>query len=220
MHCLSRTPSSQKSQLGNNYSAISMKLCALEPGRVSTLNRSHFHIIPSSQNISELNQIKGARHIDESRNFGCRADERLPPYVMDHPFDSVVQCAPSYDPLNFSCSQTTTTTLSRDNSMKSLNPKKGRAGSSKKAPNVQQHDNRINSFAQKLKKVLIFKNLAVEDGKEAVKKKVSAGSVVSGNTISNSSLKEIDEEEFNSSELAQMMHDIDHGMRSLPTQAS
>lgn len=122
--------------------------------------------------------------------------------------------------MNFSCSQqTTTTTLSRENSLKCINPKKGRLGSSEKAPIKQPAENRMNSFAETLKrctqKVLIFKTdvntsmtTSLADGKAKMKKKVSNESIRSGNTISNSSLKEIDEEEFTSSELSQMMCEI------------
>lgn len=226
MHCLSRTPSTKKSQLGSNYSALTLKFGALESARMTTLNRNHF-MIPS-QNTSELIEIQDARHIDEVRTFACRAED-VSPFMMDNSYKSTVKINPTGEPVNFSCSQQTTmTTLSRDNSLKHINPKMGRSSSSEKVLTKQPPDNRKNSFAETLKrctqKVLIFKTdmntsmtTSLSDGKVKIKKKVSNDSIKSSNTISNSSLKEIDEEEFTSSELAQMMCEINNGIRHAPT---
>jgi hypothetical protein len=197
---------------------------------MATLNRSQF-MIPSSQNSSEIIQIKDDQNIDDVGTFASRDDD-MPPFMMDrtcNPYQSVVKFAPSYEPNSFSCSQQTTTTqLSRDNSLKSENPKKSRSKSSFKS-SVAQHDSRRTSFAEKLKKctqkVLIFKtdvnssSPSIEE-KSKIKKRVSNESLRSGNTISNSSLKEIDEEEFTSSELVQMMFDVNNEIRHLSAHTS
>lgn len=170
-----------------------------------------------SHNASEIIQIKAVPNIDEVRIMACRADDMSSFMTMDHSCPSVVKLTPSYETVNFSCSQqTTTTTLSRDNSVKSINLKKGRPITSEKVSITQEHGTRKNTLAQRLRKctqkVLTFKSEAspctVTDGKAEIKKKPSNDSIRSGNTISNSSLKEIDEEEFTSTELAQMMHEI------------
>lgn len=228
VHCLSRSPSTKKSQLDSNYSALTLKFGAVEPARhMTTFNQSQY-IIPSSQNSSEINPNKDDRHIDEVGNFACR-NEDLSPFMMDqtcHPYHSVVKFASPYEPINFSCSlQTTTTTLSRDNSLK--------CPSLKKCPNDKSADtfngNRRTSFAERLKKctqrVLIFKtdvNLssAANEESQKIKKKVSSESLKSGYTISNSSLKEIDEEEFTSTELAQMMFEVNKEIRHFSANTS
>lgn len=170
-----------------------------------------------SQSNSEIIKIKAVRNIDEVRHFACRADDMSSFVMMDHSCPSVVKLTPSYETVNFSCSQqTNTTTLSRDNSVKCINLKKGRPIINEKVSITPTHGNRKNTLAQRLRKctqrVLTFKSdtspCTAADGKEEIKKKVSPESIRSGNTISNSSLKEIDEEEFTSTELAQMMHEI------------
>jgi hypothetical protein len=220
----------KKSQINSNYSALTLKFGALEPGRhMTTLNRSHF-MIPPSENSSEIIQIKDSRN-NEVGNFACRGGD-VRPFMMDrsyHPYESVVSFSSPYEPINFSCSQqTTTTTLSRDNSLKCVKSKKGRMNSGEKSTSMHS-DNRRTSFAEKLRKctqkVLIFKTDAnlpsktVEE-KPQIMKKVSNESLRSGNTISNSSLKEIDEEEFTSSELAQMMFQINNEIRHLSATSS
>lgn len=224
VHCLSRTPSTKKPQLNNNYSALTLKFGALEPGQhMTTLNRGHY-MIPTAQNSREINRFKDARHFDDVGNFGSRIDD-LPPFMMNrshHPYQSGIKIATSYDPTNFSCSQhTNSTTLSRENSLKCGALKKGRVKPSKnkKATVDRSNDNRKSSFTEKLRKVLIFKtdgnsSLADTEQKIKIKKKPSNGSLGSGNTISNSSLKEIDEEEFTSSELAQKMFEINNEIRN------
>lgn len=228
VHCLSRTPSTKKSQLNSNYSALTLKFGALEPGQhMTTLNRNQFSI-PPSHNSSEINQIKGAQNNDDVGNFASRADD-LSPFMMDracHPYQSVVKFEMPYEPINFSCSlQTTTTSISRDNSLKCANPKKG----SGKSFVADAQNSRRTSFAEKLKKctqkVLIFKSDAssstpITEGTVKIKKKASMESIGSGNTISNSSLKEIDEEEFTSSELAQIMFEVNNEIRHLSTHTS
>lgn len=226
MHCLSRTPSTKKTQLGSNYSALSLKFGALESGRVTTLNRANF-VMASSHNSSEISQIKDARHNDELGNFACRTDD-MPPYLMCHPYQSIVTMNPSCEPVNYSSSQLTTSTiLSRDNSAKGISLKKGRIVSTEPGNILQQPQQQLinaknSTFTQKLKKctrkVLTFKteaNSPALDGKPSIKKKISDESIKSGNTISNSSLKEIDEEEFTSSELAQMMFEVNNEIRHL-----
>lgn len=200
---------------------------------MTTLNRNAY-MLPT-QSTSEIIQIKDARHIDEVRNFACRA-EHVSPFMMDHSYKSVVKVA-SYEPINFSCSQTTMTTLSRENSVKQCVNPRGKLFSNEDLVSTQMSDNRRNSFAEKLKrctqKVLTFTSdvsspssttavaaattlTAVLEDKVKIKKRASSDSIKSGNTISNSSLKEIDEEEFTSSELAQMMHEINNEIRYSP----
>lgn len=106
------------------------------------------------------------------------------------------------------------TTLSRDNSMKCINLKKVRQLPIEAVNVAQPSDKRRNSFAEKLKKctqkVLTFKSdvntPAFGEGKAKLRKKISSESA---RTMSNSSLKEIDEEA--SSEVAQMMCEIKNG---------
>lgn len=230
MHCLSRTPSTRKSQLNSNYSGLTLKFGALPEGhRMTSLKRSSF-MNPPPQDSSEIIQIKDARNIDEVGNFASRANG-LSPFMIDRtcrPYESVIKFETSSDPI--SCSQQTTlTTLSRDNSLKCANLKKGRIISKEKTT-VAQNSGRTTSFAEKLKKctqkVLIFKtevnNISpqVTEGEFKVKKNISSGSIGSGNSISNSSLKEIDEEEFTSSELAQMMFEANEEIRHLSAHTS
>lgn len=146
---------------------------------------------------------------------------------MDSPYHSIVKMGPSYEPTSYSCSQhTTVTNLSRENSLMSKSNKTDQIISSVQISGKQQ-ERRKTFFAEALKKctqkVLIFKTdvtpssplpMAIE-GIAKVRKKNSSGSIKSGNTISNSSLKEIDEEEFTSSELAQMMHEINNEIKHL-----
>lgn len=204
-----------KSQINSNYSALTLKFGALEPGRhMATLNRSQFNS-QHNENSSEIIQIKDSRN-NEVGNFACRSGD-VPAFMMDqsyHPYESVVRfSSASYEPANFSCSQqTTTTTLSRDNSLKCIKAKKVRGVTSG------------SSFAEKLRKctekVMIFKTDETSLPKTVkeepqMTKKTSNGSVRSSNSISNSSLKEIDEDEFTSTELAQMMHEINMEIRHL-----
>lgn len=193
---------------------------------MTTLNRGHFMIAPS-ENSSEIIQIKDSLD-NEVGNFASR-NGNLPPFMMDRPYESIVKFTSPYEHINFSCSQqTTTTTLSRDNSLKFVKSNKDRMNSGEKLTSMQS-DNRRTSFAEKLKKctqkVLIFKADANSSSKiteemPKIKKKESNESLRSGNTISNSSLKEIDEEEFTSSELAQMMTEINHEIRHLSSHTS
>lgn len=221
MHCLSRTPSTKKSQLGSNYSALTLKFGGPESARISSLNRNHF-MLPQ-HNASEIIQIKDVRKSNEPRNFACRVDDG-PPFLMDHSYQSVVQFAPSYDPANFSCSQqTTVTTVSRDPSIKKS--KKVRLNLNIKANVAQPNGIRRNSFTEKLKD-LIFKsdvNLPIPIPAEQnlkIAKKLSNESIKSENTISNSSLKEVDEDEFTSSEMAQMMSEVNNEIRNVPAKTS
>lgn len=203
---------------------------------MTTFNGNHY-MLPQ-QTTSEIIQIKDDRHIDEVRNFACRA-ENVSPFMMDQSYQSVVKLASSYEPINFSCSQTTTTTLSRENSAKKkcINHK-GRICLNGNLLATHMNDNRRNSFAEKLKrctqKVLTFTSdastpsstttveastmkMAVVDDIAKIKKRVSSDSIKSGNTISDSSLKEIDEEEFTSSEFAQMMYELKKEIKHSPS---
>lgn len=171
----------------------------MESARMTTSNRNHYVISPPT--TSETNQMKDDQTIG---NFGCRAVD-VPPFLMN---ETVVRLAPSYEPANHSISQqTTVTTLSRENSAKCL--QNSQIYANEYSP--QRNDITKNSFAEKLmkctQKVLIFKtevNFSPTINEELkLMKKVSNGSIRSGNTISPSSLKEIDEEEFTSNDIAQ-----------------
>lgn len=196
MHCLSRTPSTKKSQLDGNYSALSLKFGALETSRISTPNRNQF-FVPSLQN-SEIIRIKDARLIDDV--FGCRGDDNVSSFMMD-PYQPVVKL----EPTDFSCSQQTTcTTLSCDSSFKCVVPKKSRDSSGEKA---RQQVKPKSSFRETLRKctekVLIFKaDPVIADDKESISKQASNASLKS-NGISNSNLKAVNEEDI-SAELSQM----------------
>lgn len=183
MHCLSRTPSSQKSQLGNNYSALSLKFGPIDPSRVTTVNRQHY-IIPSGSDLnsgSEIIEIKEIASIDEIRTF--RTDV---PYVMDNPYHPVVR----FEPVNYSISQhTASTSISRTSSLKSQHA---------------ANESRLNSIAKKLKKctqkAFIIKPYAADVEKipngivAAVKTEPSEMSAV---LEKNSSLREADEDFMN-----------------------
>ncbi|CRK88814.1 CLUMA_CG002551, isoform A [Clunio marinus] len=211
VHCLSRTPSTKKTQGDSNYSALSMKFGALEAGRMTTLNRNQF-IIPS-QPTSEILHSKDEQNIDELGNFSCRAED-VSPFMMVHPYQSIVTFTPSFEANNFSCSQfTTTSTISQDKTMKMKNPYKDRTRMNGDMTIQNDKNRRRNSFTEKLKKVLIFKpdaNLMVTTNNNPKVK-----NVISSESISNSSLKEVDEDEFTSSELTQMMFEVNGG-RHLP----
>jgi hypothetical protein len=213
VHCLSRTPSTKKSQLASNYSALTLKFGALEATRASA--RNHF-VIPS-QNPSENFQVKDIVSMEEARNFPID----MSPFMMDRSYQSVVKVTPTFEPVNFSHSQqttTTTTTLSRENSMKFFNLKKVYSKPS-------TNPNGGNSFAEKLKKctqILTFKSDAssskIDSKKIKLRRKISNDSHKSGRTVSNSSLKDIDEEA--SSELAQMMSNLNKGFQQMPVKSS
>jgi hypothetical protein len=217
----------KKSQINSNYSALTLKFGALEPARhMASFNRNHFVIQPH-EDSSEIIQIQDTLN-GEVGNFASRGGD-VPPFMMDrsyHPYGSVVRYSSPYEPVNFSYSQqTTTTTLSRDNSLKCVKSKKGREDSIEKP---KGHTRRT-SLAEKLRKctqkVLIFKTDETLPPKKVserpqIEKKKSNGSIRSGNSISNSSLKEIDEEEFTSTELAQMMHEINNEIRHVSINTS
>lgn len=183
---------------------------------MTTLNRNHHHYMIAPPTSSEINQSKVEQSIG---NFGCRADD-VPPFLMNQ---SVVRLAPSYEVNHSVSQQTTVTTLSRDNSGKKL-----------KHPSFvneflsQKNEATDDSFTDKLmkctQKVLIFKNEANESStvneKPRVMKKTSSGSIGSGNTISNSSLKEIDEEEYISSDIVHMNHSLANDFLCSPGETS
>lgn len=214
MHCLNRTPSTKKTQLDGNYSALSQKFGAIEAGRCLPLNRNHF--VPSLHN-SEIIQIRDVRIVDDARNFACRGDV-VPPFLTD-PYQSVVKLDPACDPINFSCSQQTTcSTLSRENSAKRGFPKNIESSEKKTTQQVK----RKNSFAETLKKctdkVLIFKtDPPTVNGKAAISKEVSCSSLKSKNSISNSSLKETDAENSVNAELTHMMFNEARDIRKHPS---
>ena len=221
VHCLSRTPSSKQTQLGSNYSALTLKFGAMEPTRMTTLNRNPFAI---QQSTSEIIQVNGVRNIEDERNFDCRAGD-VSPFLMENPYQSVVRLTPPYgDAVNFSCSQQTTlTTLSRENSVRFM---KNRVISTLE-PLTQPNDSRMNSFTDRLKKctqkVLIFKsdvNTLSSNETLQLSNDVSKGKAQK--SLSNSSLKEMDEEEHGSAERVQIMFDGRNQqiIQKLPTQMS
>jgi hypothetical protein len=220
VHCLSRTPSTKKTQVSGNYSALSLRFGAFPPpSNPTAMNHQHpfmmSSLMPSSQNNSEIIQIKDERNNDEVRNFACSAGDEASPYqLIDHPYQSVVRFGPSqYEPSNISCSQqTTTTTVSCDSIVKCIKPKKGKKCSTKVSAAPKRHLNKEKkSFAQTLKKcTLIFKS-----DSNSSDAKVKIGKKNSCESISNSSLKEIDEEEFTSAELAQIMCDVNKEIRHI-----
>jgi hypothetical protein len=211
VHCLSRTPSTKKSQLASNYSALTLKFSAPDPTRASSRNR---FVIPS-QPTSEGSEVNNVVKLEEGRHFSIEGS----PFMIDHPYHAVVKLTPPFEPVNFSYSQqttTTTATLSRDNSMKCTKAKKVRLNLNETLNATRTHGKQRKSFAEKLKKVLTFKTdgnvQAFGEGvsiKGKLRKKISNGSLKS--VMSNSSLKEIDEEA--SSEVAQMMSEIRKGGR-------
>lgn len=228
VHCLSRDrTASKKSQLGSNYSALTLRFGGIDNVRQS-INRNF--IIPSNQS-SEILEIKdGVRNIDEVRNFAYRVDVSAP-YMMGHaidPYTPVANYKPTYEPPNNSCSQhTTSTTVSRDNSLKTTSGVNVTAFVKITQANIPQVENKVNTIAEKLRKctqkVLTFKtdgNSSNIAKRPKMIKKISNDSIKSGNTISNSSLQEIDEEEFTSSELAQVMSEVNKEIKHLATQTS
>jgi len=158
----------------------------------------------------------------------------MPPFMMDHPispYQSIVTFAPSYEPINFnSYSQhTTTTTISRDNSLKQHDVPCCLKMQFDGNMNHRDTNNKMNTISEKLRKCRqIFKTdsnsiatTANDEKKPKMVKKFSNGSI--HNTISNSSLQEIDEEEFSSSrssEMAQVMSEINNEIRHLTVQTS
>ncbi|CAG9806695.1 unnamed protein product [Chironomus riparius] len=194
VHCLSRTPSTRKSQLGSNYSALTLKFGPLDPTRVANVNRDHFIIQSGNNSGSEIIEIKEVSSIDEIRNF--RTDGI--PYLMEQPYHAVVR----FEPINFSYSQqTTSTTISRTGSLKSQH---------------NQNESRFNSFARKLKKctqkAFIIKSYGddekVPNGYRIPQ--ISAIQSLEPSVIEkNSSLREVDEE-FMNAEL-HLEHNNDDG---------
>lgn len=133
----------------------------------TTVNRDHF-IIPSGNNSSsEIIEIKEVGSIDEASNF--RTDASGVQYVMEqHPYHAVVR----FEPMNFSYSQqTTTTTISRDNSLKNDS-----------SNSIQADSGKFNSIAKKLKKctqkAFIFKSNGDEKLSNGKLKSSSSASAV------------------------------------------
>lgn len=191
VHCFNRTPSTKKTPLGSNYSALTLKFGQLDPARMTTLNRDHF-IIPSSANnsSSEILEIKEVGSIDEVRNFRTDGGSGVP-YMMDHPYHAVVR----FEPMNYSYSQhTTTTTVSRDNSLKM------------RRENGGVENGTFNSIAKKLRKALVFKG-----GNEGDNERRSNQHVIEVvcASVNPPSLREADEETIDSPRLAHIGGDDD-----------
>lgn len=169
---------------------------------MTSLQRSQFSLPLHAP--SEVAQCKDLVHIDEVRRFACRAD-RVPSFLIENPYHQSL-LASAYEPMNFSCSQQTTiTSVSRENSFKARTPLA-------LIPIGAEHsDLRKDSFAEKLRrctqKVLNFQIDANSPTTTcpAVNGGISNGSAQNGHTASNSSLKEVQEEDVVSSELSQMM---------------
>lgn len=168
---------------------------------MTTMNRDHF-VLPSTNNSSsEILEIKEVSSIDEIRNF--RTDGGVP-FLMEHPYHSAVV---RFEPMSYSYSQhTTTTTISRDNSLK-LRKENDSEGAT------------LNSIAKKLKKctqkAFIFKNNDEEDVNRGVQPQQQVIEVVCAgimNPVPNpSSLREIDEEGIDS---PRVLTSEDYNMRN------
>lgn len=204
VHCLSRTPSKKKTQLANNYSALTLKFGHPAAERMTSLQRSQFSLPLNTP--SEVTQTKDLVHIDEVRSFACRADG-VPSFLIENPYHQS-RLAPAYEPMNFSCSQQTTlTSVSRENSFKARTPP------ALMPIGAVLNDCRKDSFAEKLRKctqkVLNFQTdansptIACPAG--GCSPELANGGVQNGQTASNSSLTEVQEEDPVSSELSQMM---------------
>lgn len=168
---------------------------------------------------------------DSGKNFAIKLDTPpLSPYSNSAPITNFPHQSSRYqDPTTSSYSPVTSSTfMSKDNS---LNMKHNKLYYTNKKTSLPQSENKLNTIAEKLrkctKKVLIFKtespvvnemiNDRVVTNDNTITKKLSNDtSIISANTISNSSLQEIDEEEFTSSELAQMMDVVNREITHMP----
>lgn len=180
---------------------MTLKFGPLDAARMTTMNRDHF-VIPSTNNSSsEILEIKEVSSIDEVRNF--RTDGGVP-FLMDHPYQSAVV---RFEPMSYSYSQhTTTTTISRDNSLKFRKENTSEGAT-------------LNSIAKKLKKctqkAFIFKGNEEADvnrreqPQQQIIEVVCAGII---NPVPNpSSLGEIDEEGIDS---PRVLPDDDYNMKN------
>lgn len=150
---------------------------------MTTMNRDHF-VIPSTNNSSsEILEIKEVSSIDEVRNF--RTDGGVP-FLMEHPYSAVVR----FEPMSYSYSQhTTTTTISRDNSLK-IRKDNGSEGAT------------LNSIAKKLKKctqkAFVFKGNDEADVSHRTSQQQQVMQVVSAGVINPApnplAIHEIDED--------------------------
>jgi hypothetical protein len=153
---------------------------------MTTMNRDHFTIPSTNNSSSEILEIKEVSSIDEVRSF--RTDGGVP-FLMEHPYQAVVR----FEPMSYSYSQhTTTTTISRDNSLK-LRKENGSEGAT------------LNSLAKKLKKctqkAFIFKGNEDVDVNRGLPPQQQVIEVVCAgiNPIPNpSDLREIEEEGIDS----------------------
>jgi hypothetical protein len=168
VHCLSRTPTTNKSQLGSNYSALTGKFEATR-----TLNRDHF-IIPSDKSSSEIIEIKETGSIDEMRN--------CVPFLMDNTYHAIVR----FEPMNFSYSQqTTASTLSCDSSLKNYENQSD-----------SKFNSFARKLRKCTQKAFIFQTKANNDekvgnGSNRMRQQIA---VVIDKNVNSSSLKEVDEE--------------------------
>lgn len=226
VHCFNTTSSNKpkmKSQIITNYSALTLRFGG--SNNVATINRNHI-MTPHIKNESlEIRDIS-----DGGKNYAIKIDPLpLSPYNST-PITKFPQQSSRYqDPTTSSYSPVTSSTfMSKDNS---LNMKNNKLYYTDKKASLPQSENKLNTIAEKLrkctKKVLIFKtespavnemiNDHVVTNDNTITKKLSNDtSIISANTISNSSLQEIDEEEFTSSELAQMMDVVNREITHMP----
>lgn len=112
---------------------MALKFGSLDAARMTAMNRDQFSFPSANNSSSEILEIKEVASIDEVRNF--RTDGGVP-FLMDQPYHAVVR----FEPMSYSYSQhTTTTTVSRDNSLK------------RRTENGSENVT-LNSLAKKLKK--------------------------------------------------------------------
>ncbi|CAO1420678.1 unnamed protein product [Diamesa serratosioi] len=228
VHCFNTTSSNKpkmKSQIITNYSALTLRFGG--NNNLATINRSHI-LAPHIKN--ESLEIRDIIESENGKNFANKLDtQQLSPYNAT-PITSYPQQTSRYqDPTTSSYSPVTSSTfMSKDNN---LNMKNNKLYFTNKKTPLPQSENKLNTIAEKLrkctKKVLIFKtesptvnemiNEHVVTNDNTITKKLSNDtSIISANTISNSSLQEIDEEEFTSSELAQMMDVVNREITHMP----
>lgn len=130
---MSRTPSTKTTQLGSNYSALTLKFGPLDTARISTLNHNRFTIPSANNSSSDAIDVKEVGSYDEITNFHADA---VPFLSIEHPYHAVVR----FEPMNLSYSQENEPAIS----ILDEEPKNNK--------NENHSSNRLNYLAKKLKK--------------------------------------------------------------------
>ena len=228
VHCFNTTSSNKpkmKSQIITNYSALSLRFGG--SNNLATVNQNHL-MTPHIKN--ESLEIRDIIKSENGKNFAIKIDAQQLSSYNSTPITNFPQHSSRYqDPTTSSYSPVSSSTfMSKDSS---LNMKNNKPYYTNKKTSLPQSENKLNTIAEKLrkctKKVLIFKtespamnemiNDRVVTNDNTITKKLSNDtSIISANTISNSSLQEIDEEEFTSTELAQMMDVVNREITHMP----